>query len=157
MKITSTHEKIKQYLEDPYFNPPSDIEYYLNGNCHLFAVALNFLYPLDIYAIYEQRIISKRKTNKEKGLVHAYCYNEKSNIYIDARGITTYKYIEKAYGLSHLSDIIVEKVTDIPAFLNYIEPGYKVDNIRKAVLFIQKYYVNILSGKFQNYSGVKFG
>lgn len=157
MKITTIDEKIKQYLEDPCFNPPSDIDHYLNGNCHLFAVALNLLYPLDIYAIYEQRAIIKRKMNKEKGLVHAYCYNEKSNIYIDARGITTYKYIEKAYGLSHLSDIVVEKVTDISAFLNYIEPGYKVDNIRKAILFIQKYYSEILNGKFLNYSGIKFG
>lgn len=157
MKLMTNEEKIRHYLKDPYLNPPSDIDYYLNGNCDIFAVALSLIYPLDVYAIYQPIRITGKGNCQQIGLVHAYCYNERTGIYVDARGITNYERIKSAYGITYSSDITLNKIKDVHAFLNYINPDYKVDEIRKAVIFIEKYYSEILNKKFKNYSGVKFG
>lgn len=69
--------------------PYSEKEAYLNGCCHIFALALSELTGLKIAAFVEDRaVIENNKTIVKDGLVHAFCLlDDQSNTIFDALGI----------------------------------------------------------------------
>lgn len=69
--------------------PYTEKEAYLNGCCHIFALALSELTGLKVAAFIEDRTVTENnKVIVKDGLVHAFCLlNNQNNIIFDALGI----------------------------------------------------------------------
>lgn len=138
---------IKDYLEDPCCNPPTEIDKYLNGNCEIFAVAGNRILGWNIVAITEIRLVDG--LTFERCLVHAFLIppNHKFSIF-DAKGIRCYKQLNKEYPLD--SNVSLESITEkelidlvhFPKDIKYRKISYEEIEIeiKEAEIFIKTYY-----------------
>ena len=95
--VDFTEITIQEYLQDPGVHAPPEIERYLYGQCHMFAIALNRLSGLPIMVITEPRFTSTEGVYIT-GLVHAMCFKEGdvSRVF-DAKGWRSIKDIEDSY------------------------------------------------------------
>lgn len=125
---------------------------YLHGECELFAIALYLIYPVDIYAIYEIRsILENGELKQRKGLVHAYCYSNRNNMFIDARGIISIEDIEDEYLIDEMSCVSIEKITNISDLLIFIHGESTSSAINKITEETVPYIKENLSSEIDKY------
>ena len=76
---------------------PTLKEIYLNGNCHIFAIALHELTNLSIWTFVEDRTVEGSSKARD-GLIHAFCLTDPDGEMIfDAKGIRHVDELNKEY------------------------------------------------------------
>ena len=81
--------------------PITEKETYLNGCCHIFALALAEMTNLKIAAFVEDRAVTiDGKLQTRDGLIHAFCLlDDKTNLIFDALGIRDIDNLNNEYNL----------------------------------------------------------
>lgn len=135
-------DRITEYLKDPGWNTPPEIEEFLNGSCHLFAVCVHRLTGWQILAFSEPRIIDGLPDDDfiRPGLVHAMCLIPgQENKVFDAKGERHIDDIVLEYGiLENCTHEIVNEST----LYNLVFPGKQIDETELVAVqnFIKQYY-----------------
>lgn len=135
--VNFTKISVRDYLRDPGVHAPSEVERYLHGECHIFAIALFRLTALPILTITEPRF-SYSDGRYIEGLVHAVCYDPSiPDLILDAKGwrdITHLKdeyYIHEECSYRTVDDTGCERLVCIREPLNPQAVQNTIDFIQK--------------------------
>lgn len=129
-------------------------EMYLNGTCHLFAMALHNLTKLEICAIVEDRVVTKNgELITADGLIHAFCIVEDFTIF-DANGIRHIDQLNHEYHIHEQSRAVF--------FSNSIEllqfdicDGVITEEIQQAINDAEKYINDFFSEELKEIKNVE--
>lgn len=136
-------DRIEEYLSDPGWDTPPEIEKYLNGSCHLFAIALSRMTGWKILVITEPRVIDGLPDDDfiRPGLVHAMCaIPGKKDTVFDAKGGRHIDDIVLEYGV--LENCTHEIVSEDTVY-KIVNPDKMIaeSEIATVMDFLKHYYV----------------
>ncbi len=140
-------DSIQEYLLDPGVHAPPEIERFLNGDCDLFAIAVQRLTGWNIVSIIEPRLITWDGLSvrpNQIGLVHAVCIKDRYiNSVFDAKGWRDYSAMAREYK-NHMDCYVREMTEHELHSLVYPNQPIDEDEVRKTMIFVEQYYRQFL-------------